>query len=118
MSAPEEDRGATDAGRLLWRSVVADFELEEHELLLLEQAVRTVDGLEALHEVITAEGVMVGSGEGARPHAALVEARQQRILLARILAALRVPTGDEEDSSRQQRRVGVRGVYAPKRSDQ
>jgi hypothetical protein len=42
-----------------------------------------------------------------------VAARQQRIALARLLAALRLPAGAEGDhhaSARPQRRVGVRGV--------
>jgi hypothetical protein len=42
----------------------------------------------------------------------LVEARQQRIGLARLLAALRLPAGEEEaDDRRPQRQMGVRGVY-------
>jgi hypothetical protein len=41
----------------------------------------------------------------------LVEARQQRIALARLLAALRLPSGEEgEQDRRPQRRMGVRGV--------
>ncbi|MDQ3452051.1 MAG: hypothetical protein M3493_05025 [Actinomycetota bacterium] len=38
-----------------------------------------------------------------------MEARQQRIALARLLAALRLPAGEVEQ--RPQRRVGVRGTY-------
>ena len=49
---------------------------------------------------------------GRRAHPALVEARQQRIALARLLAALRLPAGEEEAGDRRpQRRMGVRGVY-------
>ncbi|HLM07095.1 MAG TPA: hypothetical protein VK402_18085 [Blastococcus sp.] len=41
-----------------------------------------------------------------------MEARQQRIALARLLAALRLPAGEEEAGDRRpQRRMGVRGVY-------
>jgi hypothetical protein len=104
----------------LWRAVLEDFDLEEHELTLLVEAVRTVDVLERLHAVVAAEGEMVtDEKQGRRAHPALVEARQQRIVLARILAALRVPTGDDDDQEqrrRPQRRVGVRGVYALKGS--
>jgi len=43
-----------------------------------------------------------------------VEARQQRIALARLLAALRLPAGGEGDvqaGARPARKGGVRGVY-------
>ncbi|MDP9392299.1 MAG: hypothetical protein M3P89_13215 [Actinomycetota bacterium] len=44
----------------------------------------------------------------------MVEARQQRIALARILAALRLPAGEESEAGGDrapQRRMGMRGVY-------
>jgi hypothetical protein len=50
-------------------------------------------------------------------HPAVVEARQQRLALARLLAALRLPAGAEDDLAagrRPQRRVGVRGFYGPR----
>jgi hypothetical protein len=43
----------------------------------------------------------------------LSEARQQSIVLAPLLAALRMPSGDAEE--RPQRRFGVRGTYQPRR---
>lgn len=108
---PAAPKGSSPAGRRLWASVVTDYELDEHELALLTQATRTVDLLERLHEVVVASPVLI---DDDRPHPALVEARQQRIVLARLLAALRVPVGDEggdDVERRPQRRVGVRGVY-------
>lgn len=57
---------------------------------------------------------MVDSPQGTKAHPAAVEARQQRIALARLLAALRLPAGadgDEAQGRRPQRRVGARGVY-------
>lgn len=104
---PPAPRGSSTAGKRLWAAVLADYELAEHELTLLVQAVRTVDLLERLHAVIIEAPVL----DGDRPHPAIVEARQQRIVLARLVAALRVPMGDDEDEGRPQRRVGVRGVY-------
>ncbi len=56
----------------------------------------------------------MASPQGDRANPAAVEARQQRIALARLLAALRLPAGEEDDrqaGARAQRRVGVRGVY-------
>lgn len=110
---PSAPRGAGPSGRRLWRSVVGDFELDEHEVALLVEAVRTVDQLDRLDAVVAEEGVMErGTG---RAHPALVEARQQRLTLARLLATLRLPAGDVDDTpaagARPQRRGAARGAY-------
>jgi len=93
---------------------VDSFDLDEHELVLLRQATRTVDLLEALETEITSGGAMVESPQGRRANPAAVEARAQRITLARLIAALRLPAGeagDEQANARPRRRVGVRGTY-------
>jgi len=93
----------------LWLSVTDVYVLEEHELAVLREAVRTVDYLDALDRRVRVDGPIVSSPQGDRAHPAAVEARQQRIALARLLAALRLPAGEVEQ--RPQRRVGVRGTY-------
>ncbi len=106
--------GTKAAGRRLWTSIVEDYDLDEHELALLREAVRTVDLLADLDVLVKREGPIVESPQGTRAHPAAVEARQQRIVLARVLAALRLPAGEEGDtqsSARPQRRGGARGVY-------
>lgn len=57
-----------------------------------------------------ASGALIDSPNGPRAHPAAVEARQQRITLARLFAALRRPTDVQHDDSRPQRRIGVRGA--------
>ena len=114
QKAPSPPRGTGKAGAALWRAVLAEYELEQHELLLLREAVRTVDVLDELTERVAQDGPVLVSSQGDRAHPALVEARQQRITLARLLAALRLPAGEEGEQGtdrRPQRRVGVRGVY-------
>lgn len=106
--------GSGAAGRRLWSSVVDVYELEEHERALLVEAVRTVDLLVQLDAAVRADGALVDSPQGMKAHPAAVEARQQRIALARLVAALRLPAGEEGDtqaSARPQRRSGTRGVY-------
>ena len=101
------------AGLRLWRSVVVAFELDEHELVLLLQACRTADLLDELAAAVRRDGALVEGPQGQRAHPAAVEARQQRIVLARLLAALRLPAGSEGDhqaGARPQRHMGVRGV--------
>lgn len=114
-TTPKPPKGTKAAGAALWRSVVADYELEEHERALLVEAVRTVDLLTVLDQTVRDEGAIIDSPQGRKAHPAAVEARQQRIALARLLAALRLPAGDESDhqaTARPQRRVGARGIYA------
>lgn len=104
-------RGLKAAGKRLWASVVDAYELEEHEAALLLEAARTVDLLDDLAALVARDGPMVGG----KMHPAAVEARQARIALARLTAALRLPAGEEGDEQkgarRPQRRVGARGVY-------
>jgi hypothetical protein len=111
---PTPPKGTGKAGAALWHSVVDEFDLEEHERALLVEAVRTVDLLDELDEAVKAEGAIVESPQGRKANPAAVEARQQRIALARLLAALRLPSGEAGDQAagaRPQRRVGARGVY-------
>ena len=112
MTKDKVPTGTGDAGAKLWREVLDAYELEQHELLLLREAVRTIDTLDLLEKRVADDGPLLGSSQGERAHPALVEARQQRIALARLLAALQLPAGEEEAGDRwPQRRMGVRGVY-------
>src|SRR4051794_40430406 len=98
--------GATEAGRRLWKAITTSFVLEEHELSLLREAVRTKDLTEALQSVVDEDGPVVGG----RAPPAVVELRQERLVLARLLVALRIPIGEGEGQHRLQRR-GIRGSY-------
>ena len=110
QSAPT---GTRAGGQRLWSSLLEEYDLEEHEMALLVEAVRTVDLLDALDKSVRADGALHDSPQGLRAHPAAVEARQQRIALARLLAALRLPAGEEEaGETRRPQRRGVRGVYA------
>lgn len=112
---PAPPRGTGANGAKVWRDILGKYELEEHELALLREMVRTTDLLDNLAAITAREGLMVAGAHGSqKPHPAVVEARQARIALARLTAALRLPAGDETDQAkgrRPQRRVGARGVY-------
>lgn len=95
------------SGRALWRSVVADFDLDEHERQLLHETCRTRDLCDLLQTQLDTDGPMSESSQGVRVHPAAVELRQQRIVLARLLAALNVPSGEESAGPHR----AVRGVY-------
>lgn len=109
MSSKKTPAGLAAAGRKLWTAIVDDYELDEHESALLLEAARTVDQLNLLQDSVATDGVVIESPQGAKAHPALVEARQQRIALARILSALRLP--DDDSGKKPQQRQGARGLY-------
>lgn len=114
MSAvPEPPPGAGPAGRKLWAAITADYDLEEHELVILARACRVADVCAQLQAVVDREGLLTETRLGeTRAHPALVELRQESITLTRLLVALRVPLGEQSDDgpTRTQYR-GPRGVY-------
>ena len=98
---PTSPRGCGAAGRKLWRAVLTQYELEDHEAALLERACRVADTCADLQVVVDAEGVMSTNRFGDPiAHPALVELRQQSIVLARLIVALRVPLGEDDASSK------------------
>ncbi len=101
--------GLASAGRRLWQSVLEDYELDCHEQLLLLEACRCADRLDALAAAVTGS-VLTTNGRGeVQAHPAVVEARQQSLTFARLLASLRLPTDDV--AGRPQRRGAARGAY-------
>jgi hypothetical protein len=114
---PHSDPAPEDLGPrgcALWTSVADVFELEEHERALLHEAARVADRLEALDAVVRDEGVTITTPQGVKAHPALVEARQQGVVLTRLVASLRLP--DDDEDVRPQRRGGGRGAYASRRA--
>jgi hypothetical protein len=112
VTVPRPPKGSGPAARRLWNAVQADFELGEHERALLTAMCRQVDRLDALEELIAAEGLTVTGHGTTKIHPAVVEARQTAIAVARISACLRLPAGDEDEApAAGQRRGGTRGVY-------
>lgn len=116
MTAPRPPAGTGPSGRRLWKSILVDLDLEldVHEELLLLQAVRCVDRLDAMHAQLASEPLTVRNAKGDEvAHPLITESRQQSLLLARMLASLRLPSGlqDDGDLERPQRRGAVRGSY-------
>jgi len=113
MTIPKPPQGAGPSGRRIWRAILGEFDLDEHERALVCALVRQVDRLDALEALIDAEGLTVTGHGTTKMHPAVVEARQSAIAVARISAALRLPSGEQEDGQAAvsgQRRA-VRGVY-------
>jgi hypothetical protein len=100
-------RGLRAAGRRLWTAVTCDFELDPPELELLTEACRTLDLIADLRTEAAKNGVVIASNQGVRVHPAVVEARQQRLALAKLLSALACqgPRGGRGDSVSVRRKV-------------
>lgn len=112
--APRAPRNLARNGRRLWRSVVSEYDLCEHELALLAAACRTVDRLEDVATALESSELTTRNARGDTvAHPLLVEQRQQGIALARLLASLRLPSGENEDHvlQRPQHRGAARGAY-------
>lgn len=103
--------GLAVAGTDLWHAVTGAFELSAHELLLLKEAARTADLLDALEALVAQEGPVTESPQGQRANPAAVEARQQRIVLARLVAALRIPEAEDQAGAGRPQRRPLRGVH-------
>lgn len=84
------------------------------KLSVLTVACRTVDHLEDAATILAGEPLTITNAKGdVIAHPLLVEQRQQAITLVRLLASLRLPTGETEagDLVRPQRRGAARGAY-------
>ncbi len=105
---PKPPPGTKAAGRAVFRDVTGSYELSQTELATLRELVRCVDDLDRLAAIVAVDGPMLGE----RVHPALVEARQLRLVMARLVAAMRLP---DENDERPQRRGSPRGVYASRK---
>lgn len=92
---PRPPAGAKAAGRRLWSAIVDEFALDQVELVVLREMVRVVDRLDDLDAAVRDGGAVVGG----RVNQALVESRQQQLVLAKLAATLKLPT-DEHQGAR------------------
>ena len=109
MSTPRAPTGLKAPGKRLWTSVMAEFELAEHEAAQLAEACFVRDRIDQLRRQVDKDGLMIPSSQGARLHPGVSEIRAQQLTLARLLATLNVPPF-AEDALPPSR--GVRGVYS------
>src|SRR6266436_748566 len=90
MTVPAPPKGLGPAGRRLWRSVCAEFELSGGDAEVLRHACVTADQLEAL-EPMRRLGPFMKSADGQpKVNPAYVEHRHQSLVLTRLLASIQV----------------------------
>jgi hypothetical protein len=108
-------RELDESGVRLWESVTGEYDLDVHEELLLLQACRTADLLDRLSAEAARGPLTVVNAKGDRiSNPVVTEHRQQSLVLARLLASLRMPSGEED--GRPQRRGAARGSYGVRRT--
>lgn len=92
MATTQAPPGLGKRGAEYWHSVTGTYDLTDSELALLLEACRTADNLDQLAATIAEHGPMVvGSNGQPVVNPALTEARGQRIVLHRLIAALALP---------------------------
>jgi len=95
-------RGLKAGGRRLW-AVASRFDLDQSSSAVLAEACHTVDLLADLRAEVTETQALIDSPQGVRIHPLYVEIRQQRLTLARLIAAVGLPRDlpddDDEDET-------------------
>ena len=105
-------KGLNGEGRRLWRSVVSAYDLRADELVVLESACRCADLVVQLDEAMRGQPlVSKGSMGQEREHPLLSEQRQQRALMVRTLASLKLPDLDSSEQPADDA-AGARSVAA------
>ena len=105
---PPSDLKVRGRGRRLWRAVTSVLELDAPEVCLLHETCRCLDSLDDLDRLVRQVGLVLPDG---RVSPWLIESRQQKLTLARLLASLRLPPDLADVGSRPQRRGAARGTY-------
>lgn len=99
---PAAPDGLDTAGRDLWTAITSDidqdFELDHRELAILERACRQADDVARCEQVVERDGPEA-TGSAGQPIVSpyLVEARQGRATVSRLLASIKLP--EETDLS-------------------
>jgi hypothetical protein len=97
----EPPEGLGYKGAQLWRQTSDGLVLDAVELGQLEQACRLQDRVTDLEVLVDDDGLQVAGSMGqTRLHPAVVEIRQAREAIGRLLARIRVPDSDEGSASR------------------
>jgi hypothetical protein len=107
---PAPPPGLGTSGRRVWREILAIYDFDAQELLVLSEICRTVDRLDALNAAVTELGVVdESSAQGMRANPLLVEERQQKALLVKLITALGLPLGNIEGVDKGS--SSLRGLY-------
>lgn len=97
---PKTPDGLKERGAGFWKRTLKDYELTDSEVQLLAETCRTLDNLDALADAVATDGATVKGSMGQTVvHPALGEARGQRQVLHKLLAALALPDLEDETAA-------------------
>lgn len=109
MAEMKPPRGLGNAGKALWKQIISDLpttadgwraSLDEREQALLFAACRQLDDITRLETEIKKSGAMATGSQGqAVVNPAVIEARQGRTVLARLLGQIEIPDEDGKPTS-------------------
>lgn len=108
-------QGLGDKARRTWRSITRQYELRADELRMLEDACRTIDLIEKMQVRLDDQVTqLVVKGSTGQPAAnpLIQEIRQQRAVLQRLFAALKLSDVDESAGAAQERSASARDAAA------
>lgn len=92
---PRKPSGLKKRGAKFWGDIAGNYDLSGSELEILTETCRILDRLELLNADIEERGATVAGSQGQEVlNPSLQEARQQEVILHRLLVALAIP--DEE----------------------
>ena len=84
-----------------WRSVLADYDLEEHHVRLLHLACEAWDRCQQAREQIDRDGLTVTTADGGmKAHPAVAIERDTRLAFARLIRELDLDAGAPAERSR------------------
>jgi hypothetical protein len=90
MKIPKSPNGLGTSGKIFWKQILTDYDLEEsHDLERLRMACRCLDEIAADEKVVTAEGRFIDDRfHQKREHPAAKAIRDNKILFCRIIREL------------------------------
>lgn len=89
------------SGRVFWREIAGEHDLNAAERAILEQACRILDTIGELADAMKGESLTVrGSAGQLREHPLIAESRQQRALFGRLVGQLKVPATESMEAVR------------------
>ena len=101
LNTPEAPAHLRPETALWWRSVLADYELEEHHLRLLHLACEAWDRGQQARERLDRDGLTIPTGDGGlKAHPCVAIERDARIGFARLVRELDLDAGAPSESRR------------------
>jgi hypothetical protein len=106
-AADRDTPGGLDlAGQQLWADIATRYDLAPRERTVLVAACRQADDIARMEADIMRDGtVVIGAAGQQRLNAAVTEARNGRVALARLLGALALPDAEEQPETEATRRA-------------